>query len=454
MTGPIVGGRRGWPFGGPVLPLAELGYREDEYFIEGEATRYDLVAGAEYSRDGRWQAEPVGTAPYKTRIVVYRPIDPARFNGMVVVHWGNVTVGFDLITLGAPEWHELIESGAALVAVTPQRAGIEGLPPSPQGLAAWDPERYGTLSIPGDDYSFDIFAQAAAAVGRHRSRTIDPMAGLDVSSVIANGASQSASRLATYLNALQPLTNAFDGYFLPLHFGNASPLNVGEAVANLGAVTVATFEAVMGRYMLRDDLDVPIMVVNTEFEAKYCYSIRQPDGDRYRHWECAGAAHSSLPIARSRRPLFARDGVGTELPEDGVNEVNTLPVFAAALRHMLHWIREGVPPPAHPRIAFRGDPPAIARDRHGIAQGGIRLPDVEIPRATNSATPVSDDVWALLRGSCHPFSREQLLEMYGDREGYLARFEVAAMGAVDAGVLLPRDVPRLVEEAAAGWPAE
>ncbi len=49
--------------------------------------------------------------------------------------------------------------------LTTQEVGIEGLPPMPQGLAAWDPQRYGTLTIPSDDYSYDIFTQGALAVG-------------------------------------------------------------------------------------------------------------------------------------------------------------------------------------------------------------------------------------------------------------------------------------------------
>ena len=96
-------------------------------------------------------------------MLVYRPNDPARFNGTVILTWNNVTAGYDLF--GA-ESLELFEGGYALVCLTTQKVGIEGLPPVPQGLAAWDPERYGSLSIPSDDYSYDIFTQAARAVGR------------------------------------------------------------------------------------------------------------------------------------------------------------------------------------------------------------------------------------------------------------------------------------------------
>src|SRR2546423_1440024 len=95
VTGPITGGAKGRPFGGPLLDLARYGYREEEYFIEGTSTRYRPVPGTELARDGHWQVEPAGASPYKTRLVVYRPNDPAAFNGTVIVTWNNVTAGYD-----------------------------------------------------------------------------------------------------------------------------------------------------------------------------------------------------------------------------------------------------------------------------------------------------------------------------------------------------------------------
>ena len=207
VTGPVTGGDRGWPFAASMLDIKALGYEEHEYFLSGDATRYRQVDGTPWGRDGRWQVEPAGTAAYKTRILVYRPADARRFNGTVIVTWNNVTAGYELF--GADSL-EIIEGGYALVCASVQRVGIEGLPPVRQGLAAWDPGRYGTLSIPGDDYSFDIFTQIGRAVGPERNRAgCDPLAGLAVQRVVAQGASQSAGRLATYVNAIAPLASAF-----------------------------------------------------------------------------------------------------------------------------------------------------------------------------------------------------------------------------------------------------
>jgi len=218
----LLTGGRGRPFAASMLDTARFGYTEAEYALEGTATRYRLATGAELPRDGHWRAEPAGTSPSRTRILIYRPTAPARFNGTVVLTWNNVSAGYDLF--GA-ESVELFEGGFRLACLTTQKVGIVGLPPEPQGLAAWDPGRYGKLTIPSDDDSYDIFTQGARALGPNRARRgVDPMGGLEVNRVVALGASQSAGRLATYLNAVQPLERALDGFILAIYFGTGSAL--------------------------------------------------------------------------------------------------------------------------------------------------------------------------------------------------------------------------------------
>ena len=206
LTGPVTGGSHGWAFAAPVVDLAALGYRHDEFFLEGTATRYGPSPGCEQSWDGRWQVEPRRNGAVQDTHRRGAPRGPCRrFNGTVVVLWNNVSAGYE--NFGGGDSPELFEGGYAYAAVTAQRVGVHGAPVDPQGLLAWDPERYGSLSIPSDDYSFDIFTQAASVVGPDRADDgVDPMGGLDVRRLIAEGASQSAARLATYLNAIQPTT--------------------------------------------------------------------------------------------------------------------------------------------------------------------------------------------------------------------------------------------------------
>ena len=450
VSGPIVGGNRGRPFAASMLDVAAYGYTEAEYLLEGTATRYRLAPGAQLTRDGHWRVEPADTASFRTRMLVYRPRDGAHFNGTVVLTWNNVTAGYDLF--GA-ESLELFEGGYALVCLTTQKVGVDGLPPQPQGLAAWDPQRYGTLMIPSDDYSYDIFTQGALAVGERRSREpIDPMAGLDVQRVVAQGASQSAGRLATYLNAIQPRSRAFDGFILQIYFGTGSALEVGNTVVNINAApAIRLSDRPRGNNLLRDDLGVPVFVVNSELEAIACYPVRQPDTDTFRYWESAGTCHVSAQSQSDRQNKLIRDGVRVVPLAEGINRIPILPLYDAAFHHMQRWLTQGTPPPVQPRVEFASDPAEVVRDVHGIAKGGIRLPQADVPLATNSAIPLADDIFAYLRGSSHPFSAEKLRALYADKASFLAGFDAAARRAVADGVLLARDVPPLVAEADATW---
>ncbi|HTO54686.1 MAG TPA: alpha/beta hydrolase domain-containing protein [Myxococcota bacterium] len=444
----LLSGGRGRPFAASMLETARYGYAEAEYALAGTATRYRLATGAELTRDGHWRAEPAGTAPFRTRLLIYRPTDPAHFNGTVVLTWNNVSAGYDLFSA---ESLELLEGGFGLACLTTQKVGIVGLPPEPTGLAAWDPARYGKLTIPSDDYSYDIFTQGARAVGPNRSKQpVDPMAGLEVKRVVALGASQSAGRLATYLNAVQPLERALDGFILGIYFGTGSALEVGDAVVNLNLLKPG--QRLHGSHLLRDDLGVPVFVVNSELEAIACYPVRQRDTDTFRYWESAGTCHVSDQVTRERQKKLQRDGVKAPPLFEGINRIPIVPLYEAAFHHMQRWLTAGTPPPIQPKLEFAGDPPQPVRDTHGIAQGGIRLPQVEVPIATNSAIPRAPDIFSYLRGSCSPFSSDQLRELYGDKVAFLTEFESAAKRAVEAGVLLPRDAAALVAEAADSWP--
>ena len=128
--------------------LADLGYVEEEFLLEGTADSYRLVG--EREDDGRWKTEPSDRAPFTTRVLVRRPVDPERFSGTVVVEWNNVSGGVDI----GPDWsllhRHLIRRGHAWVGVTAQKAGIDGggLIEGPHLKKAF-PERYAVLSHPG-----------------------------------------------------------------------------------------------------------------------------------------------------------------------------------------------------------------------------------------------------------------------------------------------------------------
>jgi hypothetical protein len=443
LQGPISGGGHGWPFGRPLFDLATRGYVEQELFLAGDATTYRPVEGTEWGRDGQWQAEPKGKMRFKTRFVVYRPEDPKRFNGTVVVCWNNVTAGYELFNGESPE---ILEGGYAFVGASVQRAGVRGFPNNPQGLASWDPQRYGELDIASDEASYDIFAQIGRAVGAGRNRSgVDPLGGLDVKKVIAIGASQSAARLATYANAIHPLGRVFDGFMLQIYFGAGAPLE-GDRVL-IPSERPAPMRMPRGANLLRE-LDVPVMIVNSELEAIACYGVRQPDSARLVSWESAATTHVSAQAQAVRNAKYQREfGVAPAMPSN-MNRIALAPYYDAALHHLKRWVDGGAPPPSQPLIEFAGEKASVVRDEHGIAKGGIRLPQADVPVATNSSIPVTNDFSGSLRGSNHPFGAAKLDALYGSEAQYLARFEQAAQRAVSAGVLLARDVAPAIEEAA------
>jgi hypothetical protein len=457
IDGPISGGQHGWSFGCPLFDLGERDYEIAEWFLEGEAARYQSAAVEEWTEDGRWSAEIAGSEKYKTRILVYRPTDPRQFNGIVLVYWNNVSLGFDLIR---GESEECL-NGYAFVGASVQRAGIHGFTDDPLGLVAWDEERYGSLHIATDDISYDIFTQVASAVGTNRinqGTPNDPLGGLDVRKVVAMGASQSAARLLTYHNALHPLTEVFDAYLLQIHFGRGHPLEVGERVLNpLHRTAEEAAAAVLnGCHRIRDDLGVPVFVVNSELEAIACARVRQPDSDTFRNWEVAGTCHQSLQGARLSAIKAMRDfGVANPV-ENRMNRISMQPVDDAALAAMRLWLETSDPPPSQPDMAMAdagapGMPAELARDRLGLALGGIRLPQMEVPLMCHTAIPLTEGLFPLLAGSSRPFSRSMLIDRFGDKAAYMAQFALAAQSAMEAGVLLPRDLSRMEAEAREDW---
>ena len=134
---------------------ALLGYQRTEFFLSGVARSFTPTAPL--TTDGKWTVAPATTAVFKTRLVTYRPIDPAKFNGTVIVEWLNVSAGADLATDWMMAHNELVRSGFAWVGVSAQAVGVNALKTA-------QPARYGTLNHPGDSYSYDIFSEAGVKV--------------------------------------------------------------------------------------------------------------------------------------------------------------------------------------------------------------------------------------------------------------------------------------------------
>jgi hypothetical protein len=444
VTGPVAGT--------PVITtttfdLGVVGYEQAEFFLSGTATAYAPVAPL--TPDGQWDIAPVAGSeqPYTTRIVVYRPTDPERFSGTVHVEWLNVSGLLD----AAPDWNymhnEMIREGHAWVGVSAQLVGVTD-------TKAKDPVRYESLSHPGDSYSFDMFSQAGQAIWA------DPatLGGTAAQHVIAIGESQSASRLVTYVNAVHPLVDVYDGFFIHSRSGPGAPLSQDP----LPAVVPPTGTEV------RDDLGVPAIVFQAETDVFNSQLLaREPDTPMFRLWEVAGSAHADTynlgigntdigdgqgAIAQFQSMItppstVAGGFIQCDLP---INAGPAHWVLQAALHHLTRWVADGTPPPIAPRLQVASTNPVVfATDAQGNVLGGIRTPHVDAPIATLSGlgqpNPPTSPTGGFCRlfGTTDPFTKQELDTLYRTHGRFVAAWNRATNAAVKAGFLLRSDAQDL-----------
>jgi hypothetical protein len=430
VEGPVAGGERGQPFGalGDELPT---GYVEEEWFLSGTATSYRRANA--WGPDGLWEVTGDEAEPFSVRMLVRRPAEGSRFNGVVVVEWLNVTARLE----GAADYtqmqEELVRGGYAWVGVGAQAVGIHA---PGTGLKAWDPTRYEALHHPGDRFSYAIYSEAARAL--RSPGTAGPLAELTPRYVIAAGRSQSAFRLVTYVNAIHPRDGLFDAFFVHSRGATAAGLSSEALAADVP-------DPIPAGARLRTDLDVPVLDLQTEGDMVTLGShrTRQPASDTYRRWEIAGAAHTEIPTWIVEIPPELPRGPGCAEP------VNAAPHHAfvkAGLRALADWVTSGRIPPQSPEIRLRDaaatDP--VTRDAHGNALGGIRIPELEAPTATldglqnsvASGAPGGQN-FCFLYGNTRPFDAATLRDLYPTHDSFVARFVASVDRLERDGYLLP-----------------
>jgi hypothetical protein len=448
VTGPVTGGAGAIQLYGTAFDLSQVGYEQSEYFLSGTAAGYQPVSPL--TSDGTWTVAPASTAAYTTRIVVDRPKDPRRFNGTVVVEWLNVSGGLDVATSWINTHNELIREGYAWIGVSAQAVGVNT-------AKAMDPVRYADLSHPGDSYSYDIFSQAGQAV-RDSASTV--LGGLRPRTVLGVGESQSAFRLTTYVDAVQPLVNVYDGILLESRAGFAAPLSQAPQ-ADVPTPSVV---------LTRTDLRIPVLTFETETDvlALGYLAARQPDTAHIRLWEVAGTAHADTYITPVG-PTDAGDGQGdiqafatmlnpptTPDPSHPVvtcsTPINTGQahyVLEAAVHALNRWATTGAAPAPAPRLEVTSDPvPSFVLDADGNVKGGIRTPSVDAPVATLSGLGQSGSQFCFLFGTTVPFSAAKLAALYPTHPQFVSRWAKATARATAAGHIRPADAAALVAAAA------
>ena len=475
---------------GPILPASGIsylgsttfspsavGYEQSEFFLSGTATAY--TSATPLTASGRWHVTPATTAPYTTRVVVYRPVDPKRFDGTVVVEWLNVTGGIDAPAAWLNAHVQMIRDGMAFVGVDAQAAGIYGQAGSiaaadgAGGIKQMDPTRYASLDHPGDSFSYSIYAQAGQALRSDGARLLG---GLTPRHVIALGESQSAFRLVTYIDAVEPLApHVYDAFFV---------YSRGSDGADLSQSPQATIATPTPTY-IRTDLHVPVFLFETESDVLGLgyLAARQPATAEIREWETAGTAHDD-----TYGLLYSRSdtGDGTADTDAFASMLNPLkdpipgiidcaaPINAgshtyelrAAVQAVDRWVTTGQAPRQSPRLEVDpSDPHAFRTDAEGNALGGIRTPQVAVPVATLSgvgqpaapAVPtnagsatgaVSGQLLCGIFGTTEPFSTAKLDALYPTHAAFVKKWDAATAAEVKEGYLLPADAETLDRVAA------
>jgi hypothetical protein len=372
--------------------------------------------------------------------VVRRPKRAKDFNGIVVVEWFNVTVGQDIDFTFSAMYEHLLREGYAFVGVSAQLVGINT-------LRTLNPGRYGSLTADadnvdpvgggpiddrGDVLSWDIFGQTGAML---RAQPHKVLGSLKPKMVLALGESQSAGRLSSYYNSIQPLHDIYDGF---LTYDRAREL--------------------------RTDTGVKSISVATEFGARS--APLPPDSDSHRWYVVAGGSHISLHDADYVDPMVKRDGFlqgpsGALTLSEVISGCVWEPIWSrvpnghvlnAGIEHLVDWIKKGKVPPTAPRLE-RTATNELARDAEGRVLGGVRLAAFDAPiadnkGADNAPADSTGSFFCVLAGAHFDFSEEELCDRYGSRGGYVRDVTKVTLRAFKAGLVVKRDAVQTIKDAA------
>lgn len=378
----------------PSLPpgkgLSAFRYEAKEYFVSGIA-------------NGQ---------PYKTRLVVRRPVNGGAFSGLVLAE--------SMHGSGAAHMFEFTST----YTMSSGHAAVEILTTSPMQFVQQNQARYKDLQIAGGQAS-EILAQVGALV-----RTGKPLGGLKVRKMVLAGTSMSAGTLINYLPAHRvfrtpEMQRIYDGFY-PTSNGSLIP-----------------------------DVDVPVVHLPTMLEVSAANITDREDSDepgrQYRLYEVAGMAH-----------IDTRDSVRLK-PNPCALPLSEFPhqaYVAVGLHHLLVWVDKGTVPPRAERIARdndeRNDGSRMALDEHGNPRGGIRTPYVDVPVAKYGLRPAATsplianpsayvaaggqqaaNLMCGLSGTQIPFEPARLKELYKTRKDYANLFAKRVRELERAGWSLP-----------------
>jgi L-ascorbate metabolism protein UlaG (beta-lactamase superfamily) len=476
VTGPVPATADSRPFmpaadAQTSLNLPAYGYMEEEFFISGMANVYDWDSSGAVS-------VRTADAPYTTRILLRRPINPARFSGTVWVDMLNPARGYDFTENWGTANYYIMDHGDASI-------GITMFPATIRALKKFDPKRYSTMSMAnpaaplqacpqaGRDYDYemepglryDIVSQVGVLLKSNVPSR--PLAGFKVEQIFLYG--QTAGDMPAYISAIHQFANlqngkpVWDGYFIKDGGGPASLNQCGERPPNGDP-----------RRIIRN-IGVPVIRLLVEDMVTGIYDGRRTDsdepGDRYRLYEIPGATHSDGTSVFLWMPsLKILTAMNSEVvtpfwpftfscsPAVGLSDFPVHYFVSGAIHNLDEWVRNGTAPLKGDRIQVvnGGTPSATTvRDKFGNAVGGIRSPYLDVP----AATYYEDFPNCRNMGYKIPFDWAKMQQLYGNYENYQSKFNAgidrlvkerwidsAYAPRMKAGLLLPPTTEKLIQE--------
>jgi Alpha/beta hydrolase domain len=380
----------------PGKGLSNFDYEAKEYFVSGTA-------------NGR---------PYKTRVVVRKPVSDAKFNGLVLAEPMHPSGSAHMF-----EFTSIYGMSTGYVAIDMLIGGM-------QQVIDHNPERYKDFKIEPPQNN-EVIAQIGALVRSSRSsQGSGPMAGLRVRKMILAGTSATAGTLINYLPAhmvyrTPDMQRIFDGFM---------PTSNGSVIRQI---------------------DVPLIHVPTMLEVRGANITSRQDGDapgdQYRVYEFPGMGH-----------VDSRDNVRL-IPNPCKYPTNQFPAQAfmsVALHHLFQWVDKGIVPPNADRIwkdrNEKNDGSPMVMDEHGNPRGGVRNTYVDVPTAShnvpneaaaelipNPSAYVAKGGMQAARQMCGlasyqvDLTKAELKQLYGSRQNYRSQVEKRLTELEKAGWSLP-----------------
>jgi Alpha/beta hydrolase domain len=387
---------------------AKYNYEAREYFVSGTTA---------------------GGQPYKTRIVIRKPKDSSKFNGLMLAE--------SMHPSGNPWVFHFVQ----VYAMTNGVIGLEILTGASPGLVGNNEARYKDLNLPNAAAN-DIIAQVGALIkSNHKD---NPLNGLTVRKMVLTGSSASAGVAQQYLTSAH----------LAMRLGDMTPIyDAFMPTSANGQIPV---------------LDVPTILVPTMRETFQGRGTTQADNDKLRVYEFAGMAHIDSRVA------------GAYYPDPCKYSISRYPMgvmMSVALDKLFAWVDKGVVPPHADRFYVDFNPDnkpeldqkngdLLALDEFGNVKGGIRNTYVDVPTKgfhvpnEGADPPVADaNPWIANRGVqginqlCGlsnyetALTKEQLKKLYKDPKDYQSKVAKRYDELVRQGWALPVYRDMVVAEA-------